>query len=352
MKVSLIAGLAVSVVALQAHAASFSDIIVFGDSLADKGRFPQTLVDPISGMPVPVIAPPSNDGRFTDGTTWLEQVGEVFEQGGGQNYNMAVGGAVMSPVSSFVDNETDPSYAFVDSLVTRDPADPDDIPLLNLGTFDRQIDAFTNAGFDKTLGDNPLFVISLGSNDVFQRNEGDLTAVEDDVTEILKGLSDGIQKIQDLDMSFDNFIVTNLPFAGPTVAPILQAYADEFDSQLAAYQSQLGFEIFDFAFANFVAIQKGLLAGINLAACTADLTPATPLDGIDPSKNQCLTPGSSSNFLFADEVHPNSFIHTDLAGSFLTQLGSRAPAPIPLPAGLPLMGAALVGLAVMRRRAK
>ena len=341
MKQTIFSCAALFTLTTAASAAPFdllTDFVGFGDSLSDKGRLPADL-----------IAPPSLGGRLTDGPTWMEQVGAAFEARGGENVNMALGGATAG------ENLEEDDYLLPELFsFPRDPNDPDDIPFLNLSTFDKQIDSFFDAGFANALGDNPLVTIWLGGNDVLQSITDPVTTA----TNIITNLTAGITKLNALDASLDDFLVFNLP--RPSLSPGADPlFASALDQATIGYNLALsdamGFlslapslnvEVFD-VFSAFDAIHAdGLLNGLIADdACTASL--ASPLAFL-PTNNQCLAPGSSSAFLFADDVHPTSFVHEGIAEAVLSDIGP-AIAPVPLPAGGWLMLAGLGALGFARR---
>lgn len=323
--------------ALPAHAETFTGFVGFGDSLSDKGRFGQ-------------LQPPSLDGRFSDGPTWMERVGAEFEQRGLANINLALGGATAGDV-----NTNDAFYQFQDSLTVRDPANPDDIPLFDLRNFDAQITAFDTIGFDDTVGDNPLVTIFLGGNDFLQG--GALT----DPFAVVGAIAAGITRLAGLGTQFDSFLVSTQPDTsqGPISAGLTEAERAASTEATLAYNFLLASGLAEVAAVTGVEIEfidtfgifNGIFADATAAglitdrACTDSLTRATP----DPL-NACFLPGQSDAFLFLDNVHPGSFAHERFGAAVITQIGDRlSPAPVPLPAGLPLMMLGLIGIAAIRK---
>ena len=315
----------------------FSGFVGFGDSFSDKGRFGQ-------------LQPPSNDGRFTDGITWMEMLGGAFADRGLGNFNMALGGATAGPV-----NLNDAGYALVDSLTPRDPSDPDDIPLLDLRNLSAQVGSFAAAGFDALVGDNPLSAIFIGGNDLLQNPGGDPNAV-------IGSIVAGIRQIAALGPQFDSFLVANLPDSslGPELFYAPQPVKDLVRAQTAGFNLLLSFaldqlavtdgleiEVLDLFGATDIAYAEAQAAGLILDdACTDSVVSAT----FDLS-NRCFLPGSSANFLFIDNIHPGDFMQSRWGDAALTQMAGRL-APVPLPAGLPLLLGGLAGLAALRLRAR
>lgn len=345
MRFFISTALAASLLAGAAQAATydlFTDLVVFGDSLADKGRFGQ-------------LQPPSLEGRFSDGPTWLERVGAAFEAQNGGNFNLALGGATAGDL-----NITDPIYQAIDAATPRDPNDPDDIPLLSLRNLSAQIQAFDTAGFDDEVGDNPLVAIQMGSNDFSQA-----VAAGADLGPVLAGviadIADGILQTAALGPQFDSFLVPtqfdgallprNIASSSPEELAALSALTAQFNVSLVTAMNDLStatgleIEIFDFggAFSDIVA--EAAAAGLNTTgACTNSVGAAD----VDPN-NRCFAPGSSAAFLFVDGVHPGGFGHAGLAEAALEQLGDRI-APVPLPASAWFLTLVLGAFMVLRRQ--
>ncbi len=124
--------------ALPLHAQTFTDLVVFGDSLTDTGN----IFDLTGGL---APAAPYFEGRFSNGPVWIEDVAAelnlpapVASRQGGKNY--AYGAA-----------QTGDGYS---TIVTA-------IPIPNVGT---QIADFLATG--ETLDDRDLVVLWAGHNDL------------------------------------------------------------------------------------------------------------------------------------------------------------------------------------------
>lgn len=328
----------------------FTDFVGVGDSLSDKGRVPGALV-----------APPSNNGRFTDDRTWMEIVGAAFEKRGGQNHNMALGGATAGPTNTNL-----PLYQQADAFVgPRDPNNPDDISLVDLASLDGQISAFFSAGFDTSVGHNPVVAIFIGGNDIQQSDATTPLEIANLIDTITDDVITGISTFYTTNAVFDSFLLAGLPSfnispSGSMADPLVQAALDElvgvFNSTLIAKANFLSgilpveIEYLDMFEAFNAAVADGILAGlIPDEPCLPDLTPVNPADGFDPTINKCLVPGTSDGYLFADAIHPNSFIHNSVGHTILGQISAKL-APIPLPAAFPVFLAGLGGLVLLRKR--
>lgn len=313
----------------------YSGFVGFGDSFSDKGRFGQ-------------LQPPSNGGRFTDGITWMEVLGNAFEERGQGNFNMAMGGATAGDV-----NDNDPDYLVAETLITRDANDPDDIPFFDLGTFSRQVGSFVDASFDTLVGANPLVMIQLGGNDFLQGAT--------DASDVIGAIVNGILEVASAGAQFDSFLVANLPdfsiqpeffnadlaFKADIRAQSI-AYNAALEATLASLATATGLEIeiFDFFVETDSIYAEADAAGFLILddVCTSSLS--SPLIDLG---NRCFAPGSSSDFLFVDDVHLGDFAHSRWGAAALAQVSDRL-APVPLPAGAPLLLLGIGALVVVRRR--
>lgn len=358
MKHLMKAAIVATLLAVPAHAAptGFTDFVGFGDSLSDKGRFP-----------VPLATTPPQDGsRFSDGPTWMERVGAAFEARGGANINMALGGATAGPntldrVNQYIGAEG--ANAIFNG--PRDPNNPDDIPYLELIDFGAQVNAFLNGptasavgGLANTVGSNPLVTVLLGGND-FLGLPDNPTRTDFNIVggTVIGALSAGITTLAtSAGGVFNDFMVANMPSftKNPSLFFVPQALKDptdfaiqQFNAALAGNMAILGanlgvnIEIFDLYSTFETVYADGLSEGlIGFDSCL-------PGGGV----NNCPVPGASEQFLFLDDIHPNSFIQSGMGDAVLTQLSGRIAAPVPLPAGGLLLLAGLGAFAVARRRA-
>ena len=79
------------------------------------------------------------------------------------------------------------------------------------------------------------------------------------------------------------------------------------------------------------------------------LFPSRDIAGAFGQPFQCDNADAQTT-LFFDAVHPNAAAHDLLAGIVRDRIAAEFIAPVPLPAGLPLLVAALALLAAFRRR--
>lgn len=357
MKPTLKIAFAAVLLAAPLHAAptGFTDFVGFGDSLSDKGRFP---------VPLATI-PPQAGSRFSDGPTWMEHLGAQFEARGGENINLSLGGATAGPnTASRVTEYTLAEGANTSITGGRDPNNPDDIPYLELIDFGAQVSSFLNGpttstvgGLAQRVGSNPFVTVLLGGNDFLGLPENPTPADFSTVgTTVITALSVGISTLAAADAKFDDFMVSNMPSftKAPSLFSVPQIFKqptddaiEAFNAALAGSMANLGstlgvnIEIFDLYGTFNDVYDDGLLAGlIGSDSCL-------PGGGV----NNCANPGDSANYLFLDDIHPNSFIQSGIGDAAMTQLAGRIAAPVPLPAGGILLLAGLGAFAVARRRA-
>lgn len=334
-----IAALSFTVTADAGSLSAFSGFAGFGDSLSDKGRF---------GF----LPAPSDGARFSNGPTWMELIGDEFEAEGLANVNMAVGGATAGDV-----NTTDGTYALIDLITIRDPGNPDDIPLVSLGTFDRQISSFVGAGYDILVGDNPLVGLLFGGNDFLQN----LGTAGFNPTDVAMDIADGVARIADLDPKFDDFLVLNLPEIANTPANAGRSAAEKagisgavqfFNSELDRLMSDLAttkgisIDVFDLYTVSNNLFDNAASFGMQTdIPCTESLS-----DPFGP--NLCPTQASADAFYFVDGVHPNRIVHSNIAGNVSRYISANL-TPVPLPAGMPLLliGMGAFGVARAARKA-
>lgn len=98
-----------------------------------------------------------------------------------------------------------------------------------------------------------------------------------------------------------------------------------------------------------------LLNGKNIfEPCTPSFTTDTGISCVyetDPDGNIIgLDPENAENFFFGDSVHPAGFVQEEFGQRVIASLDAQLPAPVPLPAGLPLILLGLGSLAIVAKR--
>ena len=277
----------------------FSDFFVFGDSLSDP------FVEGLVGSPI------YPNAQFTNGDTWAVQLGADAASG----TNFAQAGATASDNGDDIDD------------------------------FAAQISAFVAQG--NVLGSTSLAAVWFGGNDV---GEAALTAVAggDPVARITEGVIAAATGITQLNaLGFENILLFGVPNIG--VTPRLQNISAEAGAGATLLSQQFN-----------ASLQPLLPAGANIAfvdtfALLEQITADPAAAGFSNVTDPCFDGvaafcglENADSFLYFDPFHPTEPAHSLLAEAALSAVGEIA--PVPLPAAGWLMGAALGGLLVWRRR--
>jgi|SRR6056297_3281462 len=301
---------------------SFSDLVVFGDSLSDPGNiFASTL----GTIPDPTLYP---DGQFTNGDTWASQLGANFTSG----TNFAFGGARAvanpEPTGGDTDDNTD-----------------------NIPDFAAQRTLFSLQS--PSLGANPLTAVWFGGNDLRAglTDPANLGAViSAAVTEIVSGVGDLLSR------GLTDILVFGLPNLGriPEVTSLdaslaASRQANPGDTIAGATLATQGFNtalqgalatlppLGNVQFLDTFALFEDILADADALGFT-NTTDACILSLADPT--DCTT---DQGFVFHDSIHPTEKAHALIAQEVRAVV-------VPLPAGGLLLLTALGGIALLRRR--
>lgn len=287
-------------VPLQAQAASFSQIFVFGDSLSDTGNtFEATGIPP---------SPPYFEERFSNGPVWVDYLAEDLGLSSDRRTNYAFGGATTGS-----NNNT---------LL------PSGIP--SLPGLQQQVDSFKAT--NTTADPNALYVVWAGANDYLGGNITDPTVPVNNLTSTVSTLSDYGAK---------NVLVVNLPDLGRTPATSNdRQIADNLNVLSTFHNLELTNSLSILSQQNDTNI---ISLDINSLFNRAIANPSE--FGLTNVTDACLTQaGVCSNpneYLFWDDLHPTTVVHELVSEAALSGLDSKA---VPEPTtGLGILALATLG---------
>ncbi len=314
------AAMAFAVMAVPATASPFdyTDLFIFGDSLADVGRAFE-----LTGKAIPPT-PPYYEGQFTgpDRPVWAEIVGDAFEAEGKDVRNYAVGGAEA-----------------LGTGLTDMPAQ-----VAQFG-----IEALLGG---VTPGANALAAFWFGANDIFANLPlGRATSAARQAADAITAAAVGLSTF-DID-SYLFFTLGDLSltpaFRGTPFAEAAQAAANAFDSQMSGNVTQLSLLGFDATLLDTGALVGEVVANPSAFGFTNVTEPCVIRDGSIALVDCTSVLGiDASEFLWFDQVHPNSRAHGYIADLVLDEIAS--PAPVPIPATLPLVTGSIALLFIAGRR--
>lgn len=318
MRTAIIAGAAAAALAATPLAALplesvFTSYYAFGDSLTDDGKFG-------------ALFPPSFGGRFTNGVTYSEIIAERFAV----SANYALGGATAGP-----ENET--AYP------------PGFGPLF--GTLENQLSTFQATGGPALAGSNPLVLIFLGSNDIFQNyDEPDFI-----VTDAADAVIDAVEQIAALG-PFDDFILPLLP--GATGASPFVPFRNAFNEHLLDRAAELeaeGLRIWtpsvDPATAR-VASNPDVYGVTNLGSCATTVLSLTLADNCTFTGFEDGVPqfdlSLADAYMLIDGVHPTAPVHREWAADIIATV-ERDLTAVPVPGAGLLLAFGLAAFGAARR---
>ncbi|MGP1384778.1 MAG: SGNH/GDSL hydrolase family protein [Thainema sp.] len=325
---------------LEASAATFNQIFVFGDSLADPGNLFQA-----SGGLVPQTPPYAQ--RFSNGPVWVEYLADSlnldpiratdFLSGlplnGEDGVNFAVGGA-----------STGTNLA--------------NFPL-PLGVLS-QVESFEQLVSSNVLqpADDALYIYVAGGNDIAANLAG--TPGFADISTFLSNTTAALQDL--INIGAQNILVSNVPDLGATPrfnglpsAGVITNIVNSYNQSLAAILDSLSLSN---PTANLIGFDLNGLFGDAIAnptnygfmnvtdACLSGFDSFPP----DDSFNICDAPDS---YLFWDNFHPSTAAHAIVADVALAQL--HEPEAVPEPSvrwSLVALGTVVVGGTLHRRCAR
>lgn len=345
-----LAALVAGVFAAQAGAGTlgenFSSFFVLGDSNSDFGN----LAD--AGPP-----PPYFSGQFSNGPVWADVLDEQFggrhpDDGVLNTWNYAFGGARSTESTDVPDLPTQ-LLVFLADLDPDVPDPLDDTP---------------------EAGDRPLVGLWFGANDVRAAAEGylaDLGAIDPVLNAAEQGAAaeaafdDALAIVEEAAATqieafsilgeqpgFDDFL-TFTTYSG--IPDPDAARTPAFDLTLAFNAALLdgiaGLSGSDDTFYVVDVFSIGVDLAVNGGAVLGFENVSEPcLTFVDGAPAVCENPDS---YLIWDDVgHLTGAAHATLASIVEDEILSAQPAPIPLPAGFPLLLAGIFGLGVLGRRGR
>lgn len=325
---------------LEASAATFSQIYVFGDSLADPGNLFQA-----SGGLVPQTPPYAQ--RFSNGPVWVEYLADSlnldpiraidFLSGlpinGEDGANFAVGGASTGT-----------------NLVNFS---------LPLGVLS-QVELFEQLVNSNLLqpADDALYIYVAGGNDITASLAG-----SPDFADLGTSLSNTTATLQSLiGIGAQNILVSNVPDLGATPRFSISPSAGVISNIVNSYNQSLATILDSLSLSNPAANLLGFdingLFGDAIANPTdyefKNVTDAC-LSGFDsfPTDDSFSICRNPDSYLFWDNFHPSTVAHAIVANAALDQLHETEAVPEPGTRwSLIALGTVAVGATAYRRRAR
>lgn len=280
---ALIAFAATLFLANAATAASFSKLIIFGDSLSDVGNIASSSFGIYPGKYY-------TNNRFSNGPVWVETLAASLNlpattrsTAGGDNF--AYGGAQTTGTGG------------IEGVAIRD--------------IDEQVTQYLN---QRIVDPAALYIVFAGSNDFIGGQTNISVPANRLTTDLSRLIAAGAR----------NFLVPNLPLLGgtprfngnATTAATYNARSAQFNAAMDASLLDLsddaaGLTFFRLDVASLFAEAIATPAKFGLVNVT---TPAAPdLSPGDSSYNTALIAPNASQYMFWDDLHPTTAVHTILA---------------------------------------
>ena len=299
LRPTVIAVLALGILATEAARAGFTQIVAFGDSLIDTGN-----VFAATGQPPALYF----DGRFSNGPVWVEYLADRL--------------GIAAPTPSLTGG-TDHAWGGAETGFGLSAAGT-----LNINS------QVTNFLAGNTLSATQLVVIDGGANDFFNGQTDPSVPVANRAAAITALAGAGGR----------TFIVQNLPQLGeiPATQGLPQAQRDALDQLTLAYDSLLSNSLDQLRSSLGVTIGQ-----VDLDRFLTDVRTNPSAYGFTNTMTSALGDGvlSGDGYLFWDGVHPTTVGH-----KFIGDLAFAS--VVPEPGGLTLLatGAAVLLAACCRRR--
>ena len=307
------------------HAAQFSNLYVFGDSLSDVGQF-----STVTGGLVPPASLGYFDGRFSNGPVWVDYLAAALGVSSTTQTNFAIGGA---------------------STGTQNSSLP------GLPGLQQEIAGFTQAV--PQADPKALYVIWAGANDylgtIGQTNPTIPVANIDQAINAL--VQDGAKDILVAnlpDLGLVPLVSAQGPLVSSAVSTLVQAHDTLLAQSLATLAPQLAPQGVTLIAFDVNAVFNGVISNPAPYGFTNVSDPClvnTPLFFNAGAVSVCSDP---NQYLFWDSLHPTTAadqIVADAAFKTINVSTSAVPEP-PTTAGLVLVGAFFAGFTVLKQKRK
>lgn len=303
--------------ATPAGAVSFSQLVVFGDSLSDAGNaYAMTGTPLIDGYPRFPPSPPYS-GTFSNGPTAAQYLASQFgvtaqlgwPTADTASNNLAVGGARNGTGNYNVEINSPPGLGIA-------------YPALAQTGIQRQVERYATQHPSVPDAPSTLFLLWGGANDMFLGLETRPPAeIGDVIQSAITDLSSDVLALANL--GAQHILIPGLPDLGKTPEGLSK------DPAVSAYMSQASAE-YNMGLDSAIGQISGVLApaGVRLyefdtTAFLGRIVANAAAFGFDDTTHSCLYDGGiealikgCAGYLYFDRVHPTTAAHQLLAGGF------------------------------------
>ncbi|QDT73961.1 SGNH/GDSL hydrolase family protein [Lacipirellula limnantheis] len=266
-----------------AHAAPYTSLVIFGDSLSDVGNIASSSFDIYPGKYY-------YEDRFSNGPVWVETLATSLglpatKRSTASGDDFAYGGAQTTGTGGL-------EGAFIRDI-------------------DEQVTQYLN---QRTIDPTALYVVFAGSNDFINGQTNVATPANRLATDISRLITAGAR----------NFLVPNLPLLGatprfngnPTTAAVYNDRSQQFNATMDAKLFELSDDVAELTFfrLDVASLFADAIAHPTKFGLTNVTTPAAPgLQSGASSYNTSLIAPNANEYLFWDDLHPTTTVHTVLA---------------------------------------
>jgi cholinesterase len=349
-----------SFVAAPVHAATFTGINSFGDSLVDTGNL-FTVTSAFSSLGVPALPPsPPYAQRLSNGPILVDNLAQAFNLSPALISSLVLNPPLTPPTEGV-------NFAFAGAFSSQEHLLDDAIPPLApfFPGFLEQVALFSFLTPQIPADPQALNIIAVGSNDYLAALNnpaglGGLVNLPDQVTNnIVAGIS------QLASFGANNFLVVNLPALGNT--PFATTLAQQSGLPIKDILNQLSLA-HNFALEQKLASLSATVPGLKITTfdvfgLLATVTANPQTFGLQNVTDSCLTnfqPGfqfdgicnNPDQFLFWDDLHPTTTAYRTVSDAALATLAPPPPEAVPEPSLLLGLFAAGSALKLARRSEK